>query len=401
MLRACELGALLGGRPVERGGHLGDAPEHVDGQDVLGRARGGCHVVAVAHLRRPVDEAVEVVAPAARQVRDEPGLRIDRAVDVVGDVLHHRVERGELVAVAGRLVHLPHPFDVLLGGVGDVALAVAVGVHDVDAPVGPVALLRPGEVAQRLEGHRPVVERGHRHRRVERIHERALLARRRVDELLLRRVERRSGAAGSTPRRSLGFDVLKLAACSSGIDACARTTRRRRRSAVRRRRRPRGSGSRGSRTAGTPARPRVRRSTSACRSAGCRASSTRDRRDRAGSRRPPSPPARRRRGGARSPASRRSPRRSRRRTRRSPTAGASPAAPCARRCRPRGVQVGERRHGVRAEHVRRRPRPIVEAGLVPADGIEPAVDVLDEVAFVVAEGPGSTGPCGCARSRRW
>ena len=63
---------------------------------------------------------------------------------------------------------------------------------------------------------------------------------------------------------------------------------------------------------------------------------------------------------------------------------------------PRRVQVQERRDRMRAEHLRVRPRAVVEAGQLPPDRVEAAVDVLDEVAFVVAGRPWIQGPA-CAR----
>ena len=74
----------LGRRSAEGLGQLGHPVERIDRHDVDGRARGRGHVVAVAHRRRPVDDAVLVVAVAApRQIGHEPGRRIDRAAEVV------------------------------------------------------------------------------------------------------------------------------------------------------------------------------------------------------------------------------------------------------------------------------------------------------------------------------
>jgi hypothetical protein len=136
---------------------------------------------------------VQVVAVTAGQVGDEPGVRVNRACDVAGDAYDRRVKLAQERTIAGLDVGAPHPCDVPLGEVRDVAFAVAVGVHGIHAPIGPVARLGAREIAQRLVGERTLAERVHgRGRGVLGVGEElSLLARRGVEELLLRRIQRR------------------------------------------------------------------------------------------------------------------------------------------------------------------------------------------------------------------
>ena len=117
----------------------------------------------------------------------------------------------------------------------------------------------------------------------------------------------------------------------------------------------------------------------------CPASSTRGRRDRARTPRAPIPRGPRVRRPSGSRASRRSRRRSRRHMRRRAVVRTTPARWRARRCASAtGKRCRKGGVGCRADYPGRLPRGIVEGGLFPSDGLEPSVDVLDEVAFIIA-----------------
>ena len=178
---------------AEQGGHGRRPGERVGPEDVHGRARCGCHVVAVAHLRRPVDDPVGVCRVAARQVGDESGRRVDRRPDVVGHVGHDRVEGGQGGGVAGLLEVTPHPLDVELGEVRDCALHCPRRVELTHRPVGPEAGLGTREVPQPLPTLVLVPVGAHDRLRLVRgvARELALLASRGVDELLVAGIEAR------------------------------------------------------------------------------------------------------------------------------------------------------------------------------------------------------------------
>ena len=68
----------LARRTTERVCNTRHSVEHVDREDVHRGPRHGRHVVAIPHSLRPVDDAVEVVAVTAGQVRHQPRASVDR-----------------------------------------------------------------------------------------------------------------------------------------------------------------------------------------------------------------------------------------------------------------------------------------------------------------------------------
>ena len=166
------------------GGQLRDAVERVHGEHVAGGVGDHGEVVAVHGV------AVAGVAQAVEQSRRGPA----RAPQPGGHPGHRRVEAQRRGAVARRGVVAPQPLGVARREGGVVARPVAVGVHRVDPPVGPVAGLAAGHVAQPLPAHVLVAVRPHDCLGlVGRVpDELALLTGGRVDELLVAAVQARA-----------------------------------------------------------------------------------------------------------------------------------------------------------------------------------------------------------------